>query len=160
MRQSKSWFVPRTLRVLWSLGEKASLSGTLREIFSDHAHDPLRMSLAVGLGLFFGIAPIWGLQMVTAAAVAHFLRLNKAITLLATNISIPPVAPFIIGGAFVLGHWMFTGEVLKFWPPELTGARRFEYLRQWLVGSLALALIVAALGTVGTYVLARLIRRK
>ena len=156
----QSWFVPRTLRVLWSLGEKASLSGTLREIFSDHAHDPLRMSLAVGLGLFFGIAPIWGLQMVTAAAVAHFLRLNKAITLVASNISIPPVAPFIIGGAFVLGHWMFTGEVLKFWPPELTGARRFEYLRQWLVGSLALALIVAALGTVGTYVLARLIRRK
>jgi uncharacterized protein (DUF2062 family) len=156
----QSWFVPRSLRVLWSFGKKASISRTLREFFSDHAHDPVRMSLAVGLGLFFGIVPIWGFQMVVAATVAHFLRLNKVITLVASNISIPPVAPFIIAGAFILGHWMFTGEILKLAPPQMTGAKTFEYVRQWLVGSVALALIVAAVGTAGTYVLARLIRRK
>jgi uncharacterized protein (DUF2062 family) len=156
----QSWFVPRTLRVLWSLGKKASLSKTLREFFLDHAHDPVRMSLAVGLGLFFGIVPIWGFQMLVAATAAHFLRLNKVITLTASNISIPPVAPFIICGAFILGHWMFTGEVLKLTLPELRGARAFEYVGQWVVGSVVLAIIVAAVGTVSTYVLARLMRRK
>ena len=156
----QSWFVPRTLRVLWSFGKKVSPSGTLREFFSDHAHDPLRLSLAVGLGLFFGIVPIWGFQMVVAATAAHFLRLNKAITLVASNISIPPIAPFIIVGALILGHWLFTGEILKLSPSALTGGRTFEYMREWLVGSLVLAFVVAALGTVGTYVLARLIRRK
>jgi uncharacterized protein (DUF2062 family) len=156
----QSWFVPRTLRVVWSFGKKKSLRQTLHEFFTEHAHDPLRMSLAVGLGLFFGIVPIWGFQMIVAATVAHFLRLNKAITLTASNISIPPVAPFIIGVAFILGHWMFTGEVLKLAPPQMTGAKTFEYIRQWLVGSVALGMIVAVCGTIITYAAARLVKRK
>jgi uncharacterized protein (DUF2062 family) len=156
----QSWFVPRTLRVAWSFGKNISPRKTLQEFFSEHAHDPLRMSLAVGLGLFFGIVPIWGIQMAVAATVAHWLRLNKVITLVASNISIPPVAPFIIGGAFILGHWLFTGEVLKLAPPPMHGAKAFEYIWQWIVGSVALALLVAAFGTVITYAIARMVKRK
>ena len=156
----QSWFVPRTLRVAWSFGKKFPLRKTLHEFFSEHAHDPLRMSLAVGLGLFFGIVPIWGVQMAVAATVAHFLRLNKAITLVASNISIPPVAPLIIGVAFILGHWMFTGEVLKLAPPPMHGAKALEYIEQWLVGSVVLAIVVGALGTITTYAVARLVKRK
>jgi len=55
----QSWFVPRVLRVAWSCGQKNSVRNTICEFFSEHAQDPLRMSLAAGLGLFFGIAPIW-----------------------------------------------------------------------------------------------------
>jgi uncharacterized protein (DUF2062 family) len=156
----QSWFVPRTLRVLWSYGKKVAPLTTLREFFSDHAHDPLHVSLAVGLGLFFGIVPIWGFQMAAAAAVAHFLRLNKAITLVASNISIPPVAPVIAGLGFILGHWMFTGELLALSWPQITRATFSLIFVQFLVGSFALALIVAALGATSTYVLARLFRRK
>ena len=32
------------------------------EFFAEHAHEPWRMAVAVGLGLFIGIAPIWGLS--------------------------------------------------------------------------------------------------
>jgi uncharacterized protein (DUF2062 family) len=156
----QSWFVPRTLRAAWSLGKKISPRKTLREFFTEHAHDPLRMSLAVGLGLFFGIVPIWGVQMAVAATVAHFLRLNKAITLTASNISIPPVAPLIIGVSFILGHWLFTGEVLKLTPPPMHGAKAFAYIEQWLVGSVVLAVVVGALGTVTAYAVARLVKRK
>jgi uncharacterized protein (DUF2062 family) len=156
----QSWFVPRTLRVLWSYGKKISPVATLREFFSDHAHEPLQVSLAVGLGLFFGIVPIWGFQMIVAAAVAHFLRLNKAITLVASNISIPPVAPLIAGVAFILGHWMFTGQVLSLTWPHMTRAQVSVFFVQFLVGSFALAFIVGAVGVAGTYVLARLFRRK
>jgi len=157
---AQSWFVPRSLRVAWSYGKKISPRKAVREFFTEHAHDPLRMSLAVGLGLFFGIVPIWGVQMAVAATVAHLLRLNKAITLLASNISIPPAAPFIIGAAFILGHWMFTGEVLKLAPPPLHGAKAFEYIEQWLVGSVVLAIVVAVLGIAVTYTVARLVKRK
>ncbi len=156
----QSWFVPRTLRMAWSCGKKISPRTTLHEFFTEHAHDPLKLALAVGLGLFFGIVPIWGVQMAVAATVAHWLRLNKAITLLASNISIPPVAPFIIGAAFILGHWMFTGEVLKLAPPPMHGANAFIYIGQWLVGSVVLAVVVGALGTVTTYAVARLVQRK
>ena len=113
--------------------------------------------MAVGLGLFFGIAPIWGYQMIVAATVAHLLRLNKAITLLASNISIPPVMPFILYGALALGHWMFTGQRLEFSLDQMTKAKAFEYLWQWAVGSIALGTIAAVVGAIVTYAIARLV---
>ena len=74
----QSWFVPSTLRVAWSFGQKKSWAKTIGEFFSDHADDPLRLSLAVGLGLFFGIAPIWGWQMVAAAAAGAFSAIEQS----------------------------------------------------------------------------------
>jgi uncharacterized protein (DUF2062 family) len=158
----QSWVVPRTLRTAWSFGERKSWREALGEFFSENAREPGRMSLAVGLGLFFGIAPIWGYQMIVAAAAAHLLRLNKAITLLASNISIPPMMPIILYTALALGHWMFTGHklALDFSAQQLTRARGMEYLGQWFVGSLVLAAVVAVVGTVTAYGLARLARQR
>ncbi len=156
----QSWFVPVPLRVAWSQGERWGFMRALREFFADHAHDPLHMSLAVGLGLFFGIVPIWGFQMVAAAATAHWLRLNKAIALVASNISIAPVAPVIVGVGFILGHWLFTGEMLPLSLPDMTRAKALEYVWEWLAGSLVLATVVAGLGTLVTYLTAKLFWRR
>ena len=159
----QSWFVPRTLRVAWSFtGEKNLCGKPLGSFFVEHARDPLRMSLAVGLGVFIGIAPIWGYQMVAAAAAAHFLRLNKAITLLASNLSIPPMMPLILYAALALGHWLFTGHALSlsFTLRNMTKANALESLEQWVVGSLVLAVLVAVVGTVTTYSVARLVRQR
>lgn len=158
----QSWCVPRTLRAAWSCGQHLPWRKSVAEFFAEHAHDPLRLSLAVGLGLFFGIAPIWGYQMVAAAAVAHWLRLNKAITIVASNISIPPMMPFILYGALAIGHWLFTGQALDldFSPREITRADAFAYFGQWLVGSVVLGGLVAGLGTVLTFVIARCVRRE
>jgi len=156
----QSWCVPRSLRAAWSSGEHRGFRRAAGEFFSEHAHDPLRLSLAVGLGLFFGIAPFWGYQMIAAAAAAHLLRLNKAITLLASNISIPPIMPFILYGALALGHWMFTGQRLDLSVDRMTRAKAFEYLWQWAVGSVALGALVAAAGTGLTYAVATLVRKK
>ncbi len=156
----QTWLVPLSLRVDWSRGRKNKFGRVLHEFFTEHAHEPGRLAVAVGLGLFFGILPIYGFQMVVAAAVAHKLRVNKAITLLASNISIPPVAPFIFCAALVLGHWLLTGEVLKLSPQLITRETLWEYLGDWLFGSLALAIGVSVIGMIVTYGIARLVRRK
>jgi uncharacterized protein (DUF2062 family) len=156
----QSWFVPHSLRRAWSLGERNSLRRIVRDFFAEHAHDPARMASAVGLGLFCGIAPIWGYQMLVAAALAHFLRLNKAIALVASNISIPPLAPFILYGSLALGHWLFTGHALDFSAHQMTRAKVFQYLGQWCVGSVALGIVVAGFGTMTTYSLARWMRHR
>lgn len=156
----QSWFVPRPLRVAWSQGQRWSLRKTVREFFIEHTEKPGELSLAVGLGLFFGIVPIWGFQMIAAAAVAHRCRLNKAITLLASNISIPPLAPFIVYGGLVLGHWLFTGKVMHLAASQVNMANVREYFGQWFVGSVALAVLAAVAGTIITYAGARLVRRK
>lgn len=52
----------------------------------------LRKSLSLGFGVFMGIVPIWGFQMAVGIPLAIGLRLNKALFLLAINISIfPPI---------------------------------------------------------------------
>ena len=96
--------------------------------------------------------------MLVTGIAAHWLRLNKAIALVASNISIPPMMPFILYGSLALGHWLFTGQGIDLTPAQMTKARALEYLGHWLVGSLALGTIVATLGTGVTYALARLTR--
>jgi uncharacterized protein (DUF2062 family) len=98
--------------------------------------------------------------MIAAAAVAHLLRLNKAVTLLASNISIPPMMPLILYGALALGHWMFTGQWIELSPRQMTRDQALEYLWQWSVGSLALGALVAVLGAAATYSVARLMRQR
>ena len=156
----QSWFVPQSLRVAWSFGERWSLRKTVREFFTEHTEEPSRLAAAVGLGLFFGILPIYGFQIMVGAAVAHQLRLNKPTLLLASHISIPPVVPFILYGSMVLGHWLFTGQTLDISRHRITQGLTLEHFVEWIVGSVALAVMVAVLGTITTYVIARLVRKK
>ncbi len=157
---AQSLFVPLELRRAWSEGEARGFRKSVAAFFTEHAHEPWRLSCAVGLGLFFGIAPIWGFQMLATVTLAHWLRLNKAIALLASNISIPPIAPFILYAALVLGHWLFTKQGLEFSPDDMTMARVWRYFGEWFVGSLVLGGAVAMLGMAVAYGVTRLVRRR
>jgi glycosyltransferase involved in cell wall biosynthesis len=61
-------------------------------------------ALSVAVGIFFGIAPLWGAQLMLALAIAWLLRLNKGIALLMSNISIPPMIPFILYASYETGR--------------------------------------------------------
>ncbi|HVU26416.1 MAG TPA: DUF2062 domain-containing protein [Verrucomicrobiae bacterium] len=156
----QSWIVPENIRAARSFGKKQSIREIIVEIFSDHAHEPARLALAVGIGLFCGIAPLWGIQMLTTVTIAHWLRLNKAIALLASNISIPPVIPFILYGELVLGHWLCTGNTLNFSTHDISRQLIWQYFGEWCVGSLVLATALGVLGTIATYSVARILRSK
>lgn len=156
----QSWFVPLTLRRAWSFGEKKTLWQTIKEFFTEHSEAPSRLAWAVGLGLFFGILPIYGFQIMVGAAVAHRLRLNKATLLLASHISIPPVVPFIIYGGMVLGHWLFTGQPLDIAPGGLTKSLTTAHFVEWVVGTIVLAVLAGLAGFIVTYILARVLRKK
>jgi uncharacterized protein (DUF2062 family) len=155
----QSWFVPRGLRMEWSLGVETSRKRTLKEIFSENAHEPNKLAFAVGLGLFFGIVPLWGIQMASAAIVAHKLRLNKAIALVVSNISFGPGALVVTAMSIVTGHFIFTGERLPI-PPPIDLKQADTYLKEYLVGSLAFATVTAIAGTIIAYIIARLVKRK
>jgi uncharacterized protein (DUF2062 family) len=125
-----------------------------RHLFTENAQTPGRLATSVGLGLFCGIAPIWGYQMLVAALLAHRLRLNKAIAVTASNISFPLAAPFILAGGLILGHWLRTGQFVEF-APETVVRQIPYYLWDWVAGSLVLATLVAVLGGAAGYWIAR-----
>jgi uncharacterized protein (DUF2062 family) len=158
----QSWFVPLSLRVDWSCGRKDKFRHILHEFFTDNAHEPGRMAASVGVGLFFGIAPLWGVQLLISLWVAHRFRLNKVVAGVASNISIPPMMPFIFFGALTLGHRLMTGEWFAFEKMSRadwwTTAKAHAW--EWVVGSVALAAIVSVIGMVLTYGLARLLRKR
>lgn len=111
------------------------------------AHSPesnARISAAVMLGVFMGIVPIWGYQMICALALAHLLKLNKVITVVASNISIPPVMPFILFASYWTGCRIL-GQPLLFAPGEFTLASVGTVLLQYVIGAMIFATVLAAI---------------
>ncbi|MES1225118.1 MAG: DUF2062 domain-containing protein, partial [Bacteroidota bacterium] len=70
-----------------------SIKETLRENFSNPDEPDSIKAFSVGFGIFMGIVPIWGFQLLAAIALAIVLRLNKALVIIAANISVPPMIP-------------------------------------------------------------------
>src|SRR5690606_1124640 len=74
-----------------------------------HSEDSgLKKSLSVALAVFIGLSPLWWFQTVIVLFLAYIFRLNKLIAFAFSNISLPPLIPFIIYaslkiGGFILG---------------------------------------------------------
>ena len=122
--------------------------------------EPGRMAASVGLGLFFGIFPIWGFQMLVAFAVASFLKLNRVVVLLTTNISTPPLTPFIIFFSYELGS-MFVANPIQL--PDFDSIDQemiYAQVNQYLIGSVLLSLFVGLLGFAISYVTLIIINKK
>lgn len=118
---------------------------------------PLKKSLSVSLGVFIGLSPFWGLHTVLTLFLAVVLRLNKLIAYAFSNISLPPLIPFIVIGSLQIGGWvlgkphMQHGEL-----NSLADYRIFiqQHLAEYIVGSLLLAAIAAvSLGAIAYYLL-------
>lgn len=102
-----------------------------------------RLAAAMGWGVLCGILPIWGYQMIFAGLSAHFMRLNKLVAIVFSNISIPPMIPFILYGSYWLGG-RITGLPVELTLAEVTLRRMAECLAQYLAGSVALAVVAGA----------------
>lgn len=101
----------------------------------------IRKASSIGLGFFFGIAPIWGFQLAIGIPTAVLLRLNKVLFIAAANISIPPVIPFIIIGSFLAGA-PFVGASYDL-PnlDEVSIGNMGEHALQYGIGAFVLAII-------------------
>lgn len=110
-----------------------------------HSKDSnIQMAAAMGWGVFCGIIPLWGYQMIFAGVSAHFMKLNKIVAVVFSNISIPPMIPFILYGSMVAGAWILNVENI-FSIEEVTIKTVGQSISQYIIGSFALATISGAL---------------
>ena len=116
-----------------------------------------KIALSVILGIFMGIIPVWGYQMLIAFTLAHFLKLNKAVALVASNISIPPLIPFILYGSYRTGALILgnSSDLL-----DITFDTVKQNLFQYLAGSFVCAAVCAAIFGIISYLLLNIFRRK
>ena len=131
----------------------------LRHLYSENTETAARLAAAVGVGLFCGIAPIWGAQMLVAAVLAHKFRLNKAIAVTASNVSFPLAAPFILAAGLILGNFLWTGRWMRF-EAHVAAQQIPLYFCQWLVGSLVLATLAGLAGALVTFAAASAFRAR
>src|SRR5690606_10548263 len=64
---------------------------------------PAKKASSVALGVWVGLSPFWGFQTVIVLFLAVVLRLNKLIAFAFSNVSIPPLIPFIIYACLQIG---------------------------------------------------------
>ncbi|MAZ93754.1 MAG: glycosyltransferase [Lentimicrobiaceae bacterium] len=130
----------------------------VREQIMLHNENPQKISMAIGFGIFMGIAPIWGFQMIVAAFLAHIFRLNKIIVLIFSNISLPPAIPFIIyfsyqfGSLFFDNPQEFTIDTIYYLKQQIVDGEFYKTLKefgysiiQYIFGSLLLGLSLGIL---------------
>jgi len=121
--------------------------------------DPFRAAAAVFLGIFIGIMPIYGFQMLAAVGVALLFRLNKPLTVAGTFVNNPLLQPFIIFSSVELGCLLRLGS---FKPLSLsamaTGRTHIgkQELFIWAIGSVTLALLLGSVGGAITAVVVHL----
>ncbi len=112
---------------------KRSLTYLLKERSS-----PLQLGAGVALGTLIGMTPFYGLHLVLALALAAPLRVNIAGAALATQISNPFLAPFLVFASMRIGAWLgFGGAGTE----GGVAASSAHLLEAWLAGGLVLGVV-------------------
>lgn len=137
----------------------------LKKLLNDHLFNPHHSAqlkaMSVAFGVFMGIVPIWGFQLVTAIFLAILFKLNKPIVIVAANISIPPMIPIIIFLSYKMGaFWMGANAMEIDFSSAITLESIKKNLLQYIYGSITLALVAAILFGLLTFIFLKLIGKK
>ena len=132
----------------------------LKEDFLHQDDSDKKKSLSVALGVFIGLSPFWGFHTVSVIFLSIFLNLNKVIAFAFSNVSLPPFIPFIIFASLKLGSWIL-GEHFVISIDEIDPSlEMMKYLKSYIVGSLALSVLGAAIFGFTSYIFLNLAKRK
>jgi uncharacterized protein (DUF2062 family) len=125
-----------------------------------HEHvEPVRLGVAVFVGVMIGLSPFYGFHVVAALACAMLFRLNKLAVWLATNVSFPILSPFFAFVSCQLGHLVLKGEFMNIGIEALRAMKMRDLFIYWSVGFPVQGLLLGGLMGWGIYRVARRRRR-
>ncbi len=116
---------------------KQKIVHVVKQELKSHA-SPLKASLSLSLGVFMGIFPIHGLQVVTLMGLATVFRLNRPLSFLGVCVSSPPLLPLIIVAAVAVGKFILSPSMLSL-NASVGGPPLFQGAAEFVVGSVILA---------------------
>ena len=136
-----------------------------RKMLNDHLfhphHSAQLKATSVAFGIFMGIIPIWGFQLVSAIFLAVLFKLNKPLVIVAANISIPPMIPVIIFLSFKTGAFWMGENAMQF---DFSKSITLDYIQhnlvQYIYGSITLAIVAGIAFGLVTFIFLKLIDKK
>ncbi len=155
-----SLLVVRPFKFLKALNKK-----NIKDFFYKHVLAPgesnSKKTISVMVGVFLGIFPIWGWQIAAAIFISVFFKLNRMITIVSSNISIPPMIPVIVYGSYMIGGLFIKEDPVRL---EYHSGITLEYisinLLQYVIGAVVLAVVTALVFGLVTYILLSIFRKE
>lgn len=145
----------RKLLIKCTIREK-HLRGTLAHrifgdyIFSKHFWIPHKFPVAKGvaIGLFFGLLPIFGLQIISAITIALFLRANITAAILLTWVTNPITFPIVLWLEKQFGDLIISSSIWKCSHIHINMNSYYftKYGEPLLVGSIMSGIIISISG--------------
>ena len=135
------WIIPRNFfkKLSWK---------NCKQFFSEHIthskESNMRITAAIMLGIFMGIVPVWGYQIIITLFLAHILKLNKVISVVAANISIPPMIPLILYSSYWTGCKV-QGVKVDLHISDISIENVKSVIGQYLIGSIIFAIVCSIL---------------
>lgn len=112
---------------------------------------PGQLAAAGGLGIFLGALPLIACHTIAILLAAGFFRLNKIAALSTSQLCMPPLVPALcIEAGYFMRHGRFLTEISM----DTLGYQGLERIYEWLLGSLLLGPILAALTAAVIYLMA------
>lgn len=118
-------------------------------------------ALSIALGVFIGIVPVWGFQTFLSIFLAAVFKWNKSLSFLGSNISIPPLIPFIVLGSLKIGSFIIPADqplILDF--DNISFESLQTHLLQYIVGSVILATFMSIILGITIYFILNYYQRK
>ena len=140
--------------------KKESREALMKELL--HFEDSnLKKATSIGFGVFMGIVPIWGAQLIVAIALSILFRLNKALVILAANISLPPMIPIILYLSHLTGKiWMGEKAVNLSFSTGITLENLRNSFLQYVAGAITLSVISGLIAAVVSFALLGLFNKR
>jgi glycosyltransferase involved in cell wall biosynthesis len=146
---------PRDL-VLRPLREKGLKRG-LKELLFDPHETIFTRAASIGFGVFMGIVPIWGFQLLIGIPAAIAMKLNKTLFIVAANISIFP--PVIWAASLATGKLIFRNPNWKIDFRNLQWDEVAQTGKEFFVGGTVLSIVAGLLFFGVTYGVLRIRKR-
>jgi len=141
------------------MGSKSGWLQIWQKVIAVPGESNLRKALSVGFGVFMGIVPVWGFQLLIGIPLALMMRLNKGLFLIAANISIFPIIAFWLFASVVVGNFLLGQPLL---PPafaDLTVEKMQQNGLAFFLGGTVLALVMGLLAFGFCFGLLKLFRK-
>ena len=142
------------MRKYYRYTRRKATKENIKKLFLNTDETPFNKALAMFLGVFIGVLPIWGAQIISAVASAQLLKVNKPIAIVGTHINFTPLFPVLVYfslriGALISGNIEILPSIEEI---SLSSAKTYFWL--YALGCIPVAIITGLVFGAITYFIA------
>jgi len=140
------------MKKYYRFARRKATKENLKRFFFDSKESPFKKALGVFIGVFIGVTPTWGMQVLSAIVSAQFFKASKSFAAVSSYINLTPLFPAIAYfsikiGALLLGN---AGSLPALSEMSIVTAKTYFWF--YAVGCIPVAIITAMFFASITYV--------